>query len=546
MDQNQPPPPPPPPPPGPQFSGVLMWKGDASGRGQYDQETALTPANVNASQFGLLGRFATDGLLVAQPLYVANVDTGSGTHNIIIAATEHCSVYAIDADHPSAGSLWERHYLDPANSITAQLDTFGGRSTFNGEVGITGTPVVDPVTGALYFVTMYVHNGVTEQWLRALDVRTGKDFAPGMQIQASVPGDGKGSVNGQIAFDPSIHNQRMGLVESNGSIIVAWGSFSDKGVYHGWLMAFDPVTLQLQAAFTPTPQAETGDPVNGPSDDGGGAGLWAGGAAPTIDDAGNIYINTADGSFNANNGGNNYGDSLVKLKLNGNSFQVVDWFTPANQICLNLLDLDLGSTGITLLPTDITSGQKLAVSANKEGRLYLLDTGNLGHFNSGGDQIPQEFMVGAHPCLKGTALAAEGATWNRLYGNISYWNGFVYAAPSNMAMQQYQFVGSSFNPTPIAQTPTAYGWRGGNTVVSANGSQNGIVWAYEKTPPPPTGSGQGILHAYDATSISTELWNSNATSGQTLGQGIGFSTPVVANGHVITTSDTRVTVYGPR
>jgi hypothetical protein len=541
------PPPHTPPPPVPQFFGVLMWKGDQSGRGLNSQETTLTPANVNATQFGLIGRFNADGLLIAQPLYVANVDTGTAKHNIIIIATEHCSVYAIDADQPSAGSLWERHYLDPANGITPQLDTFGGRSTFNGEVGITGTPVIDSVTGALYFVTMYVHNGVAEQWLRALDIRTGHDFGPGsMQIQASVPGDGKGSVNGQIAFDPSIHNQRMGLTEVSGSILVTWGSFSDKGVYHGWLMAFDASTLKLQAAFTPTPQAQTGDPLNGPSDDGGGAGLWAGGAAPTVDDAGNIYINTADGSFNADRGGNNYGDSVLKLKLNGSSFQVVDWFTPANQSCLNYLDLDLGSTGITLLPTDLISGQKMAVSTNKEGRLYLFDISNLGHFNSSEDRIPQEFMVGAHPCLKSTTLAAEGPNWNRLYGNVSYWDGFVYAAPSNMAMQQYQFVGSSFNPTPFAQTPTAYGWRGGNTVVSANGNKDGIVWAYEKTAPPPSGTGQGILHAYDATLISNELWNSNTTPGEHLAQGIGFSTPVVANGHVIATSDNTVTVYGLR
>ncbi len=291
---------------------------------------------------------------------------------------------------------------------------------------------------------------------------------------------------------------------------------------------------------------ESGDPVNGPSDDGGGAGLWAGGAAPTIDDDNNIYVNTADGSFNADKGGNNYGDSILKLQLHGGNFGVVDWFTPANQACLNLLDLDLGSTGVTLLPTSVTGGKRLAVSANKEGRLYLLDTAILGHFNAASDQIPEEFMVGSHPCLKGTGLAAEGPTWNRLYGNLSYWNGFVYAAASNMALQQYQFQGGTLNPTPVAQSPTSFGWRGGNTVVSANGNQNGIVWAYEKTPPPPAGSGVGILHAYDAKLVSHELWNSNSTAGEQLGQGTGFAVPVIANGHVIAISDQRVSVYGPK
>jgi hypothetical protein len=76
--------------------------------------------------------------------------------------------------------------------------------------------------------------------------------------------------------------------------------------------------------------------------------------------------------------------------------------------------------------------------------------------------------------------------------------------------------------------------------VSANGTQNAIVWAYEKTP-----TGLGILHAYEATSVSTELWNSEMnTTRDALGEGIGFSTPVVVNGRVITTYDTRVGIFG--
>jgi len=491
-----------------------------------------------------LGTFAADGIVMGQPLYVASLDLGqAGTHDVIIITTENDSVYAFDAENPGEGSLWERHYLDPANGITALPDSFGGRTTLGGEVGITGTGVIDSTTGVLYFVTTLANSGVAQQWLRSIDIHTGNDAGPGsVQIEASVPGDGKGSVNGEIAFDPSIQNQRPGLTEVDGSILVGWGSFSDWGVYHGWLMAFDSATLTLKAVFNPTPEFQAVDSANGPADHGGGGAFWGGGAAPAVDADGNIFINTADGSFNADLGGNNYGDTLLKLRLNGNSFQVVDWFTPSDAGCIDLDDLELGSSGVVLLPTDFTGGKKLAVTHSKEGRLFVIDTATLGQYNATGDnQIPEEFMVGDSVCSDTTTGgAAEGPGWNRLYGTASYWNGNIYAGASSLPLKQYQFQNGLLSPTPVATSPTAYGYRGANTVVSANGNQGGIVWAYEKQP-----SGLGVLHAYDATSVLVELWNSNMNSARdALGEGIGFSTPVVANGRVIVTYDTRVGIFG--
>lgn len=523
-------------------SGVLMWKGDVSGKGLYSNETTLTPANVNVTQFGRQGRFQTDGVLIAQPLYVSHLNIAGGTHNVLVVATEHDSVYALDADNLSDGALWERHYVDTSSGITTMPDNFGGRTTLGGEVGITGTPVINPATGALYFVTALMRNGVAEQWLRSIDVRTGNDFGAGnVKIQASVVGDGVGSANGQIAFDPSIQNQREGLVKTNGSILVAFGSFSDWGVYHGWLMAYDLATLKMQAVFNPTTQYQADDPLGGPSDKGGGGAFWQGGAAPAVDSVGNIYIIAADGSFNAQEGGNNYGDTLLKLKLNGGSFQIVDWFTPFNQLCVDEADLEIGAGGVALLPTDVTNGRNLAAVMNKEGRLFLLDTTNLSKYNPTADQIPQEFMVGAKTCFPDMGDGfAEGPDWNRLYGNAAYWNGNLYAAPSSMPLQQYRFQGGTLNPVPVAHSPTATGLRGGNAVVSANGTQNGIVWFYEKTT-----AGHGILHAYDANQVSTELWNSDMNSGRdALGTGAGFAVPVVADGHVFTISDTIVSGYG--
>jgi hypothetical protein len=520
-----------------------MWKGDSTTTGAYTSELALTPSNVNATQFGKVGTFQADGVVMAQPLYVSGLNMQGATHNVIIVATEHDSVYAVDADAPNSAPLWERHFVDDANGVTTMPDNFGGRTTLGGEVGITGTPYIDSATGALYFVTALARNGVPEQWLRAVDITSGQDYGPGaVQIQASVPGDGRGSVNGSVPFDPSIENQRPGLTETNGSLLVGWGAFSDWGVYHGWLMAFDPATLQMKAVFNPTPDFQGDDAADGPSDHGGGGAFWQGGAAPSVDSDGNIYVNASDGSFDADDGGRNYGDTLLKLALSGNAFQVLDSFTPSNADCIDLHDLELGSGGVALIPTDVSNGIPLAAAYSKEGRLFLVNRSKLGGFNPLGDtQIPQEFMVGDHSCSDSiSGDVAEGPDWNRLYGTPAYWNGNLYAAASNLPLKQYQFQGGVLNSTPFAMAPSVYGLRGGNTVISANGTQNGIAWVYEKA-----ANSQGILHAYDATDVSKELWNSNMNGSRDgMTTGTGFGTPVIASGRVLAPSDNIVHIYG--
>lgn len=531
----------PPPPTGSgQISGVLTWKGDTSGKGLYSNETVLTPQNVNVQSFGKIATHPVDGIVMAQPLVVTGLDMGAkGTHDVVIVATEHASVYAFDVADPNAGPLWERHYA--VNGATPAPDNFGGRTTIGGEIGITGTPVIDPNTGALYFVTMLQANGVVDQWLRAVDIRTGNDFGPGtMKIQASYPGTGVGSVNGSVHFDPLNHNQRAGLTFANGSLIICWGSFSDWGVYHGWVMAYNPANLQQIAAYTTTPDHQDQDYAFGPADFGGGAAVWQGGAAPSVDSAGNIYIVGADGSFNADQGGRNFGDAVVKLKLNGNKFEVVDWFGVSNHPCVDPADMEIGSGGLALLP-DVGGGRSLGMVINKEGRLYLLDTNNLGKLATGDAQIPQQFMVGVNECFAGLGPAnAEGTGWERLYGNPSYWNGNIYLAPANSNIRQYAVQNGRINPTPVATGPSATGLRGGHTVVSANGTQNAIVWMYQKRI-----GDQAVLHAYDATNVSRELWNSNINGARDgMGTGSSFGVPVVVNGRVLAAYGKAVAVYG--
>lgn len=525
------------------LQGVLMWKGDPSTNGLYGNENTLTPQNVGGGAFGKKTELPVDGIVMGQPLFVSQLNMGpSGTHNVMIVATEHDSVYAFDADSQSPTPLWQRHYVDA--TATTYPDNFGGTSVVGGEVGITGTPVIDGTTGAMYFVTMLQRNGTTaEQWLRAVDIRTGQDYGAGsMIIQASVAGDGAGSQNGQIRFDPSVQNQRAGLILANGAVVVAWGSFSDWGVYHGWLMAYDPKTLAQKAVFNSTTQFQSSDTADGPATHGGGGAFWQAGAAPSIDAAGNLYVVAANGSFNADQGGRNHGDTVLKLQLAGNTFRVVDWFTPSNQACVNPNDLEIGSGGVSLLPASASPGRQLALVVNKEGRVYLLDVNNLGRYNPAGDaQIPQQFLAGNQACFEPMPLGyAEGTGWQRLYGNPSYWNGNLYLGLANGTLKQYRLQNGLVNTTPLAQGATVFGIRGGNTVVSANGTQNAILWVYDKS----TNGGGAVLHAYDAKDVSHELWNSNRHTGDGMGVGIGFGTPIVANGKVITTYNKAVVVYG--
>jgi hypothetical protein len=530
--------PPPPPVTEQQLQGVFRWKGSDSGNALYTAGT-LTSQSVNSSAFGQLARYHVGGDIQAQPLYVSNLDMGAaGVHNVVIIATEHDDIAAFDGDGKVPQALWSRSYLGPG--ITTGTAIFGGRTGLGPEVGITGTPVIDPVTGAMYFVTLIVESGSIEQWVRSVDVRTGMDFGPGsVMVRATIPGDGPGSNNGQISFDPSVENQRPGLALTGGQVLIAWGSFSDSGVYRGWLMAYDAKTLKQVAVFSPATQYQAQDAANGPADHGGGGSFWAGGAAPSIDSAGNIYVIAADGSFNADTGGKNYGDSVLKLKLSNGSFQVLDYYTPANNACLDHADLEIGSGGLMLLPSGAGGGQPLAITGNKEGRLYLLNTSNLGKYNAADAQIPQQFLVGSQACQPGQGSAgADGPGWERLYGNVTYWNGSVYLGPSNTDLRQYRFSGGTLSTTPASRSVTQFLNRGANTIVSANGNADAIVWAETKDAKSAMG-----LHAYDANDLSHELWN-NYMGTNLLYPGVRFATPVVVDNKVIAAGANDLFIYG--
>ena len=293
------------------YAGTFTYHNDIGRTGENLNEIALTPADVNQSTFGKLFSYPLDGLTLASPLYVANVNIpGKGYHNVVYVATEHDSVYAFDADGLSSTPLWHDSFIDPANGITPvpAADT-GETGDIPNEIGITSTPVIDPTTGTLYVdaATKEVSGGTTTYYhkLHALDIATGAEkFGSPVTIQASVPGTGMGSQGGTLTFVPLRQNQRTALLLSNGVVYLGFSSRGDIEPFHGWVLGYNATTLQQVMVYCTTPNGDDG-------------GVWMSGDGVAADSAGSLYFITGDGLFDASSGGNDYGDSFVKMNAAG-------------------------------------------------------------------------------------------------------------------------------------------------------------------------------------------------------------------------------------
>jgi len=495
------------------FTGVLTYHNDNSRTGQNLNESVLSPANVTQSKFGKLFSYPLDGQVFAQPLYVYKVPIDGQNHNVIYVATEHDTVYAFDADNKASSALWSVSFLNSAEGVTpipsSDLD-----SPINPEIGVTSTPVIDGNSGTLYVLAATKENGNYVHRLHALDITSGAEkFGGPVVIQGSVPGSGSGSSNGQITFQTKIQLQRPALLLSKGVIYLAWASYNDHGLYHGWVMAFDASTLHQIAIWNDTPNGERG-------------GIWQSGCGLSADSAGNVCVATGNGTFDAQAGGTNYGDSFIKLTLNGSSLSVTDYFTPFNQQTLSDEDSDLGSSGLVLLPDQAGVNPHLGISAGKEGKIYLVNRDHLGKFQSDNDsQIVQSI-----PDALGTTPD------DRNFSSAVYWNGSVYFVGNTDAIKQFQLNSGLLSTSPVSQSSHQFGYTGTSSI-SANGSGNGILWTME--------AGGSVLHAYDATNLANELYNSKqAGSRDFFGSAIRFNPPTVANGKVYVAGQTEIAVFG--
>lgn len=477
--------------------------------GQNTSETILTPANVNPTKFGKLFSQNVDGYVYAQPLYVPNVNIpGKGTHNVVYVATEHDSLYAFDADNntgANAAPLWQASFINPGAGINVVTSNDVNCNDLTPEVGITGTPAIDLPTQTMYLVTKTKDNGQFVHKVHAIDITTGAEkFGAPVAVQAVSKG---------VAFEPHREAQRAGLLVQNGVVYIVWASHCDIGPYHGWLMAYDAQTLQQKSAWISTPT-------------GGLGGFWQAGSGIAADSRDLLYLASGNGDFDKDQGGTNYGDSIVKLGFNDKGKLIAkDYFTPHDQKFLQDTDTDLGSGGVLLIP-DRPGKKPLLTQVGKEGTVYLTNRNRLGKFNPNDDSQIIQNLPGA-----------VGGMW----GMPAFWNNNVYfgGVGDNLKMFSFDPVAGLLSTSPVSNTGTFFNYPGTTPSISANGTTNGIVWALQ------TDNAPEVLHAYDATNVSTELYNTTQNAARdNPGPSVKFVVPTIANGKVYVPAQKVLSVYG--
>jgi len=496
-------------------ANVLTYHNDLARTGQNLEEGILTPGNVNAKTFGKVGFLTTDGLVDAEPLYVSNLAIGGRSHNVVFVATEHDSVYAFDADRLTP--LWQVSVISPNETPSDDRNC----AQVSPEIGITSTPVIarNADGGILYVVAMSKDaDGNYFQRLHALDMTSGADV-PGSPatIQATFP-----NLKGQVTFDAKRYKERAALLLLNGVVYTTWASHCDEGEYTGWIIGYDATTLQQANVLNLTPNGDDGA-------------IWMSGAGPAADSEGNIYLLDANGTFDEtfdSSGFPIYGDfgnAFLKLTAAGGKLSVADYFNTHDTTAQSGRDEDLGSGGALILPdyTDSSGNtRQLAVGAGKDKHIYVVNRNDMGKFHhKKNGSIYQEI---------------DHALSGQFFGMPAYFNKTLYFGSINDSLKAFSIEEARLVPQPISQTAAHFAYPGTTPSISANGTSNGIVWAVEAR-----GSDAGILHAYDASNLENELYNSaQARAGRDAFADNKFITPMIANGRVFVGTLTGVMVFG--
>lgn len=511
---------------------VTTWRYDLTHSGANTQETALTPANVASNAFGKLFSLKVDDRVFAQPLYVPSLKMSDGqVHNALFIATENDSIYAFDAD-VKGNPIWHVSLLDTAHGATSgatpvpQGDVAPSQD-IGPNIGITGTPAINPSTDTMYVVSNTKENGQYFSRLHAINITTGAEQAGSpVAIKATVAGTGDGSSGGQVSFDPLWTNQRAALDYYNGYVYIAYSSHGDVSPFHGWVFAYNASTLQQTGAICLSPNDS-------------GASVWGSGAGLPIDTNSNkLFVVTSNGDRNTPfKSTSDYGESVVAFNIANGQLAPVDEWTTYNYKALNAPDNDLGSGGLLMLPDQQGSTPHEVLTAGKEGRVSILNRDNLGGLASGSNSnAVQDFLINGIDV--GQGFWSTAAYWN---GNVYDWAGGDDGGTANVGMA-FKLNNGTLTTTPSSKTTMTSAFPGVTFSVSSNGTQDGIVWGVKVDQF--DSWGPAVLYAFDADDLTNVLYESDKNSNDTAGPANKFAVPVVTNGKVYIATNGEIDIYG--
>jgi hypothetical protein len=515
------------------LAGVFTYHNNLARDGTNTREYALTPSNVNITTFGKLFSCPVDGNVYAQQLWVPNVSVNGTRHNVVFVVTQHDSAYAFDADTRPCVVLWHADLLDSAHGASLGETTVVTAGAWRGgqditpEVGVTGTPVIDPPSNTIYVVSKSTGPaGTFHQRLHALDLASGNEkFGGPVNISATVVGAGYDSSSGTVTFNPYTQIQRAGLALVNGVVHVAWAGHEDFDPFHGWIIGYDASSLAQVSVYNTTAE-------------GGRAGVWS---AIAADSTHTLYLSTGNGALNPGSNARpstNLSESVLRIRT-ATGLGLSDWFTPFNQSALDVLDKDVGSGGVVLLPDQSSGPPHLLVAGGKEGKLYVVNRDSMGHF------------CGSCTATTGdTNVLQSFAATNGVFGTAAFWQNGLYLGGVSDSLKLFLLNPSTgkLNTSAASQSTTIFAIPGSTPSISSEGVSNGIVWAVDSSQfgVPWNAGGPAVLHAYDATNLAIELWNSSqaANNRDQAGQAVKFIVPTVANGKVYIGTRSTIEVYG--
>jgi hypothetical protein len=496
------------------LAGVYTYHNNLARDGTNPQEYALKATNVNTAHFGKTASCAVDGAVYAQPLWAANLTVNGTKHNVVFTATEHDGLYAFDADASPCSRLWSVNLIDTAHGGLAGETAVpwslvgGGSGDIQPEVGITGTPVIDPTTGILYVVTKSINTAQTifYQRLHAIDMSTGAE-KPGSPVTITGTFPGTGDNGTVVTFAPKYELQRAGLALLNGVVYIAWTSHEDSPPWYGWMMSYQYTGsgLTQKSVINVAPNKQRG-------------GIWMSGGAPAADANNKLYVITGNGEFDASNTtapNNDFGDSLLQLTP---TLGVSQWFTPANQQFYADADVDFGSGGAAIL-ADLPAGNSVVhalICGGKDSKLYVLNRDMLGGYGTAGLVQLIDFQ-------------------GKIFATAAYWNNSLYLGGVNQPLRNYKLNTTTTQLALATSSSHIYGFAGATPSISSAAAQNGVVWSLDTgayCTHQSTSCGPVVLYAHDAANVATELWNSSTVAADAAGYAVKFTLPTIANGRV--------------